>query len=323
MFRHPYMLMSQPLVSPVNRFVAAPDGLRLHMSEYGSALDPGVTVVCLPGLSRCSSDFKILAAALASGAAGGIRRRVLTFDYRGRGASEHDLNWRNFELGVEQADIMAMLTAAEVTNAVFIGTSRGGLHVMALAAFRPHLLRGAVLNDVGPVLEAQGLMRIRRLLSEVRSPHSLKDGVDLLKSVMSHHFSALSEEEWELYALATFQKADGSFGLKYSPALIKALEALDLEAPLPTLWPLYDTLKKLPLLIIRGANSDILSPETFAEMARRHETCETHVVAGQGHAPLLYDEASVMKIGAFIAKIDEQALHPVQESAVLETATAH
>jgi pimeloyl-ACP methyl ester carboxylesterase len=141
---------------------------------------------------------------------------------------------------------------------------------------------------------------------------------------MSQHFPGLSDEEWELFALATFQKADGTFGPKYSPALVKALEALDLEAPLPTLWPLYDTLKKVPLLIIRGAHSDILSADTFAEMARRHETCETHVVPGQGHAPLLYDEPTVMKVASFIAKIDaEAALHPPQQPVILETATAH
>jgi len=317
------MLMGQILVPSVNRFVTAPDGLRLHMREYGSALDPGVPVVCLPGLSRCSSDFKVLAAALANGAAGGTRRRVLALDYRGRGASEHDLNWRNFELGVEQADILAMLTAAGVSDAIFVGTSRGGLHIMAIAAFRPDLLRGAVLNDVGPVLEAQGLLRIRRLLCEVHSPRSLGDAVDVLKSVMGNQFSGLSDEEWEMHALATFQREDGSLGLKYSPALVKALESLDLEAPLPTLWPLYEALKKVPLLVIRGVNSDILSPDTFAEMTRRHEGCDKLIVPGQGHAPLLYDEASIMKIAQFIAKIDTMARQSEAGVAILESATAH
>ena len=316
------MLISHSLAPSVNRFIAAPDGLRLHMREYGSRLDPGVPVVCLPGLSRCSSDFKPLAAALAAGAAGGIRRRVLALDYRGRGASEHDLNWRNFELGVEQADIFAMLTAAEVSDAVFVGTSRGGLHIMGMAAFRPHLLRGAILNDVGPVVEAQGLIRIRRALCDIRAPRTLADGVDLLKTLFGGQFSALSDDEWELHALATFQKEDGSFGLKYSPALVKALESLDLDAPLPTLWPLYDALKKLPLLVIRGANSDILSPDTFAEMARRHASCETHVVHGQGHAPLLYDEPSITKIAAFIAKIDAAAERSDRVTAACEM-TAH
>ncbi len=317
------MPMGQPLVPSVNRFVTAPDGLRLHMREFGSPLDPGIPVVCLPGLSRCCSDFNRLAAALAAGAAGGTRRRVVALDYRGRGASDNDSNWRNFELGVEQADIAAMLIAAEINDAIFIGTSRGGLHIMAIAAFRPNLLRGAVLNDVGPVVEPLGLLRIRRLLSDIQPPRGLEDGVDLLKRLMGNQFPALTNEEWEMHALATFQKADGSFGLKYSPMLVKAMESIDLEAPLPTLWPLYDALKNFPLLIIRGANSDILSPETFAEMARHHEVCETLVVQGQGHAPLLYDELSIEKIAGFIAKIDAGALQSERRDASCEMAVAH
>jgi pimeloyl-ACP methyl ester carboxylesterase len=301
------MLMGQTLVPSANRFVTAPDGLRLHMREFGSPLDPGTPVVCLPGLSRCSSDFNPLARALAAGAAGGMRRRVLAFDYRGRGASDHDPNWRNFELGVEQADIAAMLTATGVDGAIFLGTSRGGLHIMAMAAFRPNLLRGAILNDVGPVVETQGLVRIRSLLSTARPPRSLGEAIDLVKKIMDGHFTALSDEEWELFARASFQKEDGSFGLKYCPMLIKALESLNLDGPLPTLWPLYDALKKLPLLIIRGANSDILSADTFAEMARRHDTCETHVVADQGHAPLLYDKPSIERIASFVARIDAES----------------
>jgi pimeloyl-ACP methyl ester carboxylesterase len=317
------MLMGQTLATSVNRFVSAPDGLRLHLREYGSPLDPGIPVVCLPGLSRCSSDFKLLAASLAAGAAGGIRRRVLALDYRGRGASDHDPDWRNFELGVEQADIAAMLTAAEISEAIFVGTSRGGLHIMAIAAFRPNLLRGAILNDVGPVVEPQGLIRIRRLLCDIRPPRSLNDGIDLLKRVMGNQFTSLSDHEWDMHARATFEKEDGSFGLKYCPMLVKALESLDLDAPLPTLWPLYDALKKFPLLIIRGANSDILSAETFAEMARRHETCETHVLQGQGHAPLLYDEPSIEKIARFVAKIDADARQTERQDASRELAVAH
>jgi pimeloyl-ACP methyl ester carboxylesterase len=317
------MLIGQTLVPYANRFVTAPDGLRLHMREFGSPLDPGVPVVCLPGLSRCCSDFSPLARALAAGAAGSMRRRVLAFDYRGRGASDHDPNWRNFELGVEQADIAAMLTAADVDGAIFIGTSRGGLHIMAMAACRPNLLRGAILNDVGPVLEAQGLVRIRNFLSDMRPPRSLDEAIYLVKKMMGDQFTALPDEEWELFARATFQKEDGSFGLKYCPMLIKALESLNLDEPLPTLWPLYDALKKVPLLVIRGANSDILSEETFAEMVRRHETCHTHVVPGQGHAPLLYDKPSIEKIAQFIAQIDTQTVSAERTKDHQQIAFAH
>lgn len=287
-----------------SRFITAPDGLKLHMRDYGSSLDPGLPIVCLPGLSRNAADFGPLAAALAAGASG-RRRRVVAIDYRGRGASEHDHNWHNYDLAVEGADIEAMLTASEISEAIFIGTSRGGLHIMALAARQPNLLRGAVLNDIGPVIEAKGLARIRHYLRHLQTPISLADSIDCLKRTMSAQFDALSEADFEAYARASFEKPDGSFGLTFDQQLVKPFEAIDLDEPLPPAWALFNALADVPLLAIRGANSDILSPETFAEMSQRHKACETWVVAGQGHAPLLYDEPSIARIADFVRKAED------------------
>lgn len=287
-----------------SRLIAAPDGLKLHMRDYGSPLDPGLPIVCLPGLSRNAADFGPLAAALAAGATG-RRRRVVAIDYRGRGASDPDCDWRNYDLAVENADIAAMLIASEISEAIFIGTSRGGLHIMALAVRQPTLLRGAVLNDIGPVIEPKGLARIRHYLRHVVAPISLADGVDCLKKTMSAQFDGLSEADFEAYARATFEKPDGTYGLTFDRELVKPFEAIDLDEPLPPAWPLFEALADVPLLAIRGANSDILSPETFAEMAQRHKACETYVVEGQGHAPLLYDEASIERIAEFIRKVED------------------
>lgn len=290
--------------SYASRFVTAPDGLRLHMRDYGSPLQQSLPVVCLPGLSRNAADFGPLAAALAAGASG-RKRRVVAIDYRGRGASEHDRNWRNYDLAVENADIVAMLSACEISEAVFIGTSRGGLHVMTLAVRQPTLLRGAVLNDIGPVIEAKGLAQIRQYLRHLAAPLSLADSVDCLKTTMSTQFTALSEADYEAHARATFERPDGSFGLAFDQRLVKPFEAIDLDEPLPPAWPLFAALADVPLLAIRGANSDVLSPETFAEMAQRHKTCETYVVEGQGHAPLLYDEAAIERIADFVRKVED------------------
>jgi pimeloyl-ACP methyl ester carboxylesterase len=286
-----------------SRFITVQDGLRLHLRDYGSPLDPGVPVVCLPGLSRNAADFGPLAATLAVGATG-RRRRVVAIDYRGRGASEFDRNWRNYDIAVEGADIVAMLTAVEISEAIFIGTSRGGLHIMALAVRQPSLLRGAILNDVGPVIEAKGLARIRHYLRNLSAPGSLADSIDLVKRTMSAQFSALSEADFEAHARATFEKPDGSYGLTFDRELVRPFEAIDLDEPLPPAWPLFDALANLPLLVIRGGNSDILSSETVAEMAERHQGCETFVVDGQGHAPLLYDKASISRIAEFIRKAE-------------------
>lgn len=286
-----------------SRFFSACDGLRLHVRDYGSPLDPGVPIVCLTGLTRNCADFGPLASALAAGS-GADKRRVLALDYRGRGLSDYDRDAKNYSLEVENEDILSVLTATGIERAIFIGTSRGGLHSMLLTATRPAAIHAAVLNDIGPVLEPRGMARIRSYVGKLPAPRSLSDAIDLLKRLMSEQFNGLSEAEWAAYAKITFADEDGRFGARYDPKLMKPLESLDLEQPLPTLWPQFDGLRDTPLLVIRGANSDLLSPQTLAEMAQRHKGCEIHVVEGQGHAPLLIDEESIDRICRFVAKTD-------------------
>lgn len=294
------ILASIPYVS---RFYASADGLRLHVRDYGSALDPGVPVVCLPGLTRNSADFDPLACALAAGGAG-KKRRVLSLDYRGRGRSDYDTNWQNYSLQVENADISAVLTAAGIEAAIFVGTSRGGLHAMLLSATRPAVLKGVVLNDIGPVLDPSGMARIRSYVGKMPVPQSIPDAVLLLKRMMSERFTALGEADWIACAKATFVDESGRIGNLYDENLMKPLEAIDLEAPLPTFWPQFEGLRDVPLLVVRGANSDLLSPETLSEMAARHKSCDTHVVEGQGHAPILNDAISIGRICGFVAKAE-------------------
>lgn len=290
-----------------SRFYAAPDGLKLHVREYGSTLDPGVpVVVCLAGLTRNSADFGRLASALAAGLKG-AKRRVLALDYRGRGLSGYDRNWKNYSLEIENADVLSVLAAMEIEAAIFIGTSRGGLHTMLLSATRPAVIRGAVLNDIGPVLEPRGMARIRGYVGMLPEPRSVADAVDLLKETMRERFNGLSEADWEAYARITFTDAVGRICQRYDRNLLKPLESLDLEQPLPTLWPQFDGLRDVPLLIIRGANSDLLSAGTLREMAARHPGAEVHTVEGQGHAPLLLDEETISRICGFVAATDSAA----------------
>jgi pimeloyl-ACP methyl ester carboxylesterase len=298
--------MSPPQVSFESRFVSAPDGLRLHVREYGSRLDPGIPVVCLAGLTRNSADFGPLASALSAGPIG-VKRRVLALDYRGRGLSEYDRNWQNYSLDIENKDVLAVLTAMEIEAAIFVGTSRGGLHTMLLSATRPAVLRGAILNDIGPVMEPRGMARIRGYVGKLPEPRSLADAIDLLKEIMSERFNGLSEAAWEAYARMTFTDAVGRISTQYDRNLMRPLETLDLEQPLPALWPQFDGMRGAPLLIIRGANSDLLSLDTLQEMVRRHKGAETHTVKGQGHAPLLIDEETITQILSFVARIDSAA----------------
>ncbi len=270
------------------------------MRDYGPRGGTALPIVCLPGLARTAGDFDALAQALCAS------RRVVALDYRGRGLSERDKNWKNYDLMVENADILNVLTAAGIDAAIFIGTSRGGLHIMVTAATRPSLLRGAVLNDIGPVIEPKGLMRIRGYVGTLPQPSSWADAVDLLKTTASAQFTALEDADWEAYARLTFEQRRGRFVPQYDPLLRKGLEALDLETPLPDLWAQFEGLREIPLLVIRGENSDLLAPATLEEMLRRHPGAQSHVVPGQGHAPLLRDAATIARIATFVRTVSER-----------------
>lgn len=148
------------------------------------------------------------------------------------------------------------------------------------------------------------MARIRGYVGKIPEPRSLADAVDLLKEMTSERFNGLSEADWEAYAKMTFADSVGRISIRYDRNLMRTLERVDLEQPIPTLWPQFDGLRAMPLLIIRGANSDLLSVDTLEEMVRRHKGAETHTVKGQGHAPLLIDEETINRIVSFVARID-------------------
>ncbi len=285
-----------------SRYYSGPDGLKLHLRDYGPRLSDALPVVCLPGLARTAEDFDRLARAIAGGQAG-APRRVVAIDYRGRGLSERDPNWKNYDLGVESADIQSILAAAEIHEAIFVGASRGGIHCMLLAAFRPTLMRAVVMNDIGPVMETRGLARIRGYVGKLPSPKSWADAIAMFKQVSGAQFTALSDADWMDYARLTLEEKDGALVTRYDPMLMKVLEGLNLEAPLPDLWPQFEALSHLPLLVIRGENSDLLSEATLADMLKRHGRAEALTVPGQGHAPLLLDQPTIARVCSFIASV--------------------
>ncbi len=297
---------------PTSHFATAADGLRLHYRDVGRGEAGAVPVVCLPGLTRTSVDFEVLAAHLAGGGAGGPPRRVLSLDYRGRGESDHDPKPENYSVPVETGDVLAVLSAADVAEAVFVGTSRGGLIAMVLSAIRPDLIRGAVLNDIGPVLEPAGLERIRGYVGRFPAPRDWDDAVRLIQSYAGAQFPGLSPEDWLHFARTTYAERDGTLVGRYDPALTEALRALDPEKPLPTLWEQFEGLKACPLLVVRGETTDLLSEATTAEMLRRHPGADLLTVPGQGHAPLLHDSATLARIAGFVRQCDLTPAAPLR-----------
>jgi pimeloyl-ACP methyl ester carboxylesterase len=277
------------------------DGLHLHSRHYGSADSAAIPVVCLPGLTRTSADFHELATEIA-----GRRskpRDVLAMDYRGRGRSDYDSNPANYDITIEMQDVLDVMTAFGIHQAIFIGTSRGGLITMAMTAARPGVIRAAVLNDIGPVIEGAGLARIKGYVGKLPPPRDYADAVQLLKRIGGQHFTTMSDADWERFARRTFKVKDGVLVPDYDRALMKSLESFDIEKPLPVLWPYFDGLKSVPVLSIRGANSDLFSAQTQAEMGRRHPMFDSYIVEGEGHAPMLTDRSTMQKIAAFVAGV--------------------
>ncbi|GLI92589.1 alpha/beta fold hydrolase [Methylocystis echinoides] len=278
-----------------SRFIAAPDGLRLHYLDYPCPGAKRLPLVCLPGLARSADDFwRVADDARKAG------RRVLALDYRGRGRSDWDADWRRYDLDVEQADILAVLADAGVDAAVFLGTSRGGLHTMRLSRARPDLVRAAILNDIGPKVEKDGLLRIKSYVGKLPPLSRLSEAVALMRMTAAPRFSGVSPEEWEVYARQTFVEKDGRVELRYDPALNHTLDGVTPEADFEEFWEPFAALAKAPILAIRGETSDILSVETLDEMARRAPRLEPHTVPGQGHAPLLLDRPTLDRIAAFL-----------------------
>jgi len=281
---------------------SASDGLRLSARIYGDGSPGTLPVVCLAGLTRNARDFHELALHLSQDAPS--PRTVIAFDYRGRGRSAWDPEWRNYDVGVEAGDVVAGLAALGVERAAFIGTSRGGLIIFVLSAMRPSLLGAVVLNDIGPMIEPAGLAQIRGYLRRAPKPADLAEAIAVQRTATGASFPALTDEDWERATRAYYREDAGRLVPDFDPALVKAMASLDLDKPLPLLWPQFNALSGIPLMAIRGEHSGLLSAKTFEQMQALRPDMAAETVAGQGHAPFLETAGLPGKIAAFLSRAD-------------------
>lgn len=276
-----------------SKFVDSADDLALHVRDYPG---PGAAtpVLCLHGLTRNSADFEDLAPHLAAS------RRVLAMDVRGRGRSDRDPDWRNYHLGSYVADTMRLLDAEGLTRIIMIGTSMGGLISMMLATERPQAVAGIVLNDIGPEIDPAGLARISGYVGKAGTPVTdWRQAVEAIKAINGAAFPDLRDDDWLRFARRTFRaQDDGALALDYDPGIATAM-AQGGVAP-PDLWGVFDRLQNIPMLVLRGATSDILSAETVRKMAQRHPDLIPITVPGRGHAPMLDEPEAVKAIDRFL-----------------------
>jgi pimeloyl-ACP methyl ester carboxylesterase len=291
--------------APRSIFVTAQDGLRLHVREYGVRTSSALPVVCLPGLARTVADFDTLAAALSSDQR---TRRVIAIDARGRGQSDYDHNPENYNVAVELGDVVTVLTALGIGPAVFVGSSRGGILTMLLGVAHPTLIAGVVLHDIGPAIDPKGVARIKSYVGKLPQPRDFAEGAEVLRRLFDAQFPTFTAEAWLAAARRTWKTDDGALVPTYDIRLARTLAEVDIERPLPTMWNEFDALSRVPVLVIRGAKSDILSAKTVDEMRVHHPAMEVIEVADQGHVPL-FDHDTIPSIAAFVARCEETLLH--------------
>ncbi len=256
------------------------DGLKLAWQEEGA----GLPVLCLPGLTRNAADFDELAAAL------GGRYRLIRLTLRGRGRSDRDPDWKNYSVPVEARDVVEFLDFLGLPKVTVVGTSRGGIIAMLLAATAKDRLAGVLLNDVGPVIDPEGIANIMSYLGMAPKVRTHAEAAKALEARIGARFPNLTPAKWLSLAERWFDQGPDGLVLNYDPRIREALEAA--SGPAVDMWPLFDALAGLPVAVVRGANSDLLSAETVAEMARRHPGLIVAEVPERGHVPFL-DEPEV------------------------------
>lgn len=278
-------------------FVAAPDGLQLYVRDYNGGEAGKTPVLCLAGLTRNTRDFDDIAAHMAAG------RRVIAADMRGRGRSAYDPKWENYSLPVETGDVLAILGALGIPKVVVLGTSRGGLLASLLAVMKPDVLAGVVLNDVGPEIDPRGIARIASYVGvAVAPPQTWDEAMARAKDINGPHFE-MPDSEWMRMTRATYREENGRPVLDYDMKIGDATRAQMAQPQQFDPWMLFGAYAKIPLLTVRGANSDLLSAETVAKMRAAKPDMRSVEIPGRGHAPLLNEPEAVGAIDAFLADI--------------------
>ncbi|MEY2776859.1 MAG: hypothetical protein RLY30_957 [Pseudomonadota bacterium] len=263
------------------------DGARLAYTDEGE----GLPLLCLAGLTRDSRDFDYLSHHLPD------HVRLIRLDCRGRGRSSRT-GPQTYTVAHEASDVIALLDHLQIERAAILGSSRGGLLAMVLGASHPDRVLGVCLNDVGPVIERNGLERIATYVGVSPAVNTLEEIVERLPRA-SPGFHGVPETRWAEEAVRHFDECDGHLQLTYDPDIRIALQSA-LEGPAHDLWPIFDACRTLPAALIRAEHSDILSRETADEMRRRRPDLLSVEVLNRGHVPFLDEPEAVGLIRLWI-----------------------
>ena len=283
-------------------FLTSADGVVLHTRDHGPTDGGPLPVLCLPGLTRNAKDFEAVAARLAQ------TRRVIAPDFRGRGLSAHAADPLTYRPDVELADTLLVLDHLGVSKAAVIGTSRGGVVALLMAAKAKERLAGVLFNDIGPRIDVAGLLRIRSYLGSDPQFRNWSEAVAALKAT-NPGFDRLSEVQWMVFARRVFREVAGVPRADYDARLAMTFPSPEdiTSGKVPELWGLLDLLTDIPLTVLRGEHSDLLSAATVAEMQVHAPHLVAVTVRDRGHVPFLDEPEAVAAIDAWLVAIDRKS----------------
>jgi pimeloyl-ACP methyl ester carboxylesterase len=279
-----------------DRYFVVRDGLKLHYRDYpGDASRP--PILCLPGLTRNSRDFAEVAERYSP------RFRVLALEFRGRAGSDYDPQPMRYNPLTYAADVIELLNQVGIEQAIFLGTSLGGLVTMTVAKMAPQRIAAAILNDVGPELKTVGLDRIRTYVGGDVRFKSWDDAAERIAANNGHVPARFSHNDWVNMAKRVCREENGELRFDYDMAIALPFEGAG-ATPAIDMWPLFQALGNKPLLVLRGEVSDLLSAEALDKMRVAVPGMKSATITGVGHAPELNEPEAVAAIDAFLDSLD-------------------
>lgn len=276
-------------------FFRTDDGLNVYFRDFGGQND-GTPIICLPGLTRNSRDFEDLANYLAD------RRRVLTIDFRGRGFSDHDPNWKNYHPGTYVNDVWTLLDSLDIPKVIVVGTSLGGLCAMAMAAQHGERLAGVVMNDIGPEINPAGLARVQEYTGRVEPVSTWQEAAGQTRQIYGEWLPGLTDKDYEKMAWKAYREDDnGVPRLDIDNNIGRAVREVGAQKGDP--WQFYAALKDKPVMLLWGVLSDILTEDIIDKMKMAKPDLDVIPVPNRGHVPLLDEPECLAAIDEFIEKV--------------------
>ncbi len=282
-----------------DRYWISSDGLKLYYRDYAGSdgNEAGLPILCMHGLTRNSRDFEDLAEHLASD------YRVIVPEMRGRGLSEYASDSDSYNPGVYVADVELLLEEQGIDHFIAIGTSMGGLMTMLMAAAKPGRIAGVVMNDIGPVIDPAGIARIGGYVGQQRTFPTWVHAAKAIASVHQSSFPEYDLDQWLRMAKRSMVVGqNGRISFDYDMAIAEPFSKPGNAAP-PDLWSAFDALNDVPMVLVRGGLSDLISPETVEQMGRRNSAMTTVTVPNVGHAPTLDEPEARAAIDSLLAKL--------------------